>query len=236
MRAFQPGINWGTTHNPFSGGEGQAIYVSGAGVADASQIHYRNLRGISPSSQLVGGDFPALGDGPLGLDAHAAIAKGDDPLEWTLPEEYQDETFVINVRPHDNGLELPTIFGSQLVATAGGATIDGVLGTVIVISTTKLDGGGVRIAFRYIANASGNQPYAFDVRDVSTVPSIDTESVMATRGQDYAVTFNGLDDATLYTFAIVAITDDGETQLATVAVTGDNAGPEVDGELSLVPL
>lgn len=236
MRAFQPGIIWGTTHNPFDGEQGRSLYVSPAGESDGSAIDYRHLRGISPSSQLIGGAFPALGDGPLGLDAHVAIAKADDPLEWTLPVEYDDATFVINVRPHADGLELPTLFGFQVVETVAGLVIDGVLGSVIVISTTKLDGGAVRIAFRYIANAVGNQPVTFDVRDVSLVPSLSTVTVPAITSHDYAVTVTGLADATLYTLSIVAVTDGGETELATLDVTGDADGPDVSGTLTLTPI
>ncbi|MFM9964422.1 MAG: hypothetical protein ACKV2Q_24735 [Planctomycetaceae bacterium] len=234
MRAFQPGITWSTTHNPFDGEQGRALYVSPAGEADGSAIDYRHLRGISPSSQLIGGAFPAIGDGPLGLDAHIALAKADDPLEWTLPAEYEDATFVINVRPHAAGLELPTLFGFQVVETVAGLVSAGVIGTVIVISTTKLDGGGVRIAFRYFASVVGNQPESFDLRDLSE--SLATVTVPAKTTHDYTVTITGLADATLYTFAIVAITAAGETELATLDVTGDDSGPDVSGELTLTPL
>jgi len=236
MRAITPGIFWNTTHNPFDGEQGRALYVSQAGVTDGSAIPYRNLRLLSPGPASVCGEFPAIGDGPLGLDAHVALAKTDEPLEWTLPAEYADAAFAINVRPHQAGLELDTINGWQLVETVAGLAIGGVLGTVIVISTMTLDGGGGRIAFRYIASPAGNPPTAFEIRDVSTVPSLSTVTVPANTSGDYTVTITGLADETLYTFAIVAVTEDGETELATIDVTGDDAGPDVSGTLSLLPL
>lgn len=233
MRLDHDGSPWCSTHNPFDDGPGRALYVSPAGESAGSDISYRNLRLLALGPASVATDFPALGDGPLGLDAHVALAKSDDPLDWTLPEDYAAETFVINVRPHADGLELPTLCGWQLVRSDDGEAIAGVLGLVVAVTATKLDGGGVRIAFRYIANRAGHQPVTFELRDVGE--SLDTVSVSANSSHDYAVSVFGLDDASNYTFDIVAVTADGETQLAAVTVTGDDAGPDVTGTLTLTP-
>lgn len=218
---------WLTTHNPFDGEAGRALYVSPAGVTDSAEIVYRNLRMLSDGPASVCDEFPALGDGPLGLDAHVALAKGADPLTWSLPTGYLTTSFVVNVRPHESGLELDMLSGSQILQTDGGAAAAGVLGTVRVLETTKLDGGGLRVWFRYYATAEGPQPTTFEIRDDAVSPTITTVSTAATRDHDYYVELAGLSNGTSYTFAVVALVDSAETELATFTVTGDNAGPNV---------
>ncbi len=228
MRIVQPGIEWQTTYNPFDGAVGRALYVSPAGVQDASQIAYRNLRLLSPGAASVCDAFPALGDGPLGFDAHVALAKNADPLEWTLPAEYLSTTFVINVRPHQSGLELDTISGAQMVLSDAGGPGTLVFGFVEVLSTTKLDGGGLRVWFRFYTTFEGPQPTTFEIRDNAEVPTIATVSVNAVTPHNYYAELSGLEDGTPYTFAIVALVDAAETDMTTFDVTGDNDGPDVD--------
>ena len=233
MRTITPGIPWITTHNPFDGDAGEALYVSPAGVIDASQINYRNLRllPLGPASVCV--EFPAIGDGPLGLDAHVALVTSPDPLTWELPEDYLDSQFAINVRPHADGLQLDTISGWQLVSTAGGEADPVLTGTVVVHSVTKLDGGGVRVWFGYYDLVGGDfQPTSFAIRDTGDPVTIDTVSIDAASDHNYYVELSGLADATDYTFAIVGLVDDDETELTTFDVTGDDEGPDVDSELT----
>lgn len=228
MRAISSGIPWNTIYNPFNGDVGRALYVSPDGVTDPSEINYRNIRLLSLGPATVCNEFPAIGDGPLGLDAHVALAKTTDPLEWTLPAEYLDSSFVVNVRPHKAGLELDAISGSQLVQTADGQAVANVRGFVQVLQLTPLDGGSVRVWFRYYTSATGEQPTSFEIRDTADPQTITTVSVATKSDHDYEIELAGLLDATDYTFAIVALTDSAESELTTFDVTGDNAGPDID--------
>ena len=228
MRLLQSGLQFLATHNPFDGDVGRALYVSPAGVSDGSQIRYRNLRLLSVGPASVCDQFPAIGDGPLGLDAHAALAKTPAPLAWELPSEYLSAEFVVNVRPHKSGLELDSISGWRIVQTDAGDAAASVLGFVQVLQLTKLDGGGLRVWFRYYATAEGPQPDTFEIRDTADPATITTISVSAKSDQDYYVELSGLADASDYTFAIVGLVVSAETSLTTFEVTGDDAGPDLD--------
>lgn len=223
MRLDHDDSPWCSTHNPFDGAVGRALYVSAAGVTDAADIRYRNLRLLSAGPASVCDQFPALGDGPLGLDAHVALAKNSDALTWTLPAAYLTSSFVVNVRPHKSGLELDTISGWQSITTASGEDFAGVLGTALVIETTKLDGGGLRVWFRYYPTAEGQQPTTFEIQEKAVTPTIATVGVIATADHNYYVELAGLANATAYTFAIVGLVNTAAKELTTFAVTGDNA-------------
>lgn len=228
MRILQPALQFLTTHNPFDGDVGRALYVSPAGVTDASQIVYRNLRLLSVGPASVCDQFPAIGDGPLGLDAHAALAKTPAPLAWNLPSEYLSSEFAVNVRPHKSGLELDAISGGQIMQTDAGEPALNVLGFVQVLQLTKLDGGGLRVWFRFYATAEGPQPDTFEIRDTGDPETVTTVSVAAKSDHDYRVELAGLADDTDYTFAIVGLVATDETNLITFEVTGDDAGPDVN--------
>lgn len=227
MRILQPGIQWQTTYNPFHGDVGRALYVSAAGVQDSADVRYRHLRLLSPGPASVCDEFPAIGDGPLGLDAHVALVKDPDPLAWTLPSAYLSTTFVINVRPHRSGLELDTISGAQLILSDAGAASTSVLGFVQVLSTTKLDGGGLRVWFRFYTTFEGPPPTAFEIRDAAAEPTITTVRVNAATPHNYHVELAGLADGTAYTFAIIALVGEDETDMTTFEAYGDDDGPDV---------
>lgn len=228
MRCISTGIFWNTIHNPFDGDVGRALYVSPAGVTDGSAINYRNLRLLSPGPASVCDQFPAIGDGPLGLDAHVALAKTPDELTWTVPADYLTTEFAINVRPHQSGLELDAISGYQIVTTDDGEPVATLHGVLIVVSTTKLDGGGVRVWFRYLPTAADDSTTSFRVEDTADPATVDPITIGTKSDNDYQVDLVGLADQTDYTFAIIGITDAGETQLGTFDVTGDDSGPDVD--------
>ena len=228
MRCVGKEIPWITTHNPFNGGAGQALYVSPAGISDPKQINYRNSRVLPVGPASVCDEFPAIGDGPLGLDAHVALIKTPDPLTWNLPDEYADTSFALNVRPHADGLELDTISGAQIVNVADGEDVGELLGSVQVLQISKLDGGGVRMWFRYYAPPESPPPDSFEIRDTAEPATIATVSVAAQTDHNYYVELAGLADATDYAFAIVGLIGVAETSLTTFAVTGDDAGPDAD--------
>lgn len=228
MRIIGRDIPWITTHNPFDGASGAALYVSPAGVLDASQIVYRNRRCLPVGAASVCDTFPAIGDGPLGLDAHVALVKAPAPLDWTLPVEYATAEFAFNVRPHQTGLELDVLSGAHLIETDDGETVAGLHGVLIVISTTKLDGGGLRVWFRYLPNAGDDDLTTLRIEDTAEPATVDPVNTSAKSDNDYQIDLAGLDDATAYTFAIIGITDTGETTLGTFNVTGDDLGPDVD--------
>lgn len=228
MRILQSGLQVLTTYNPFDGDGGRALYVSAAGETEGSDINYRNLRLLSVGPASVCVQFPAIGDGPLGLDAHAALAKNDDPLTWELPAEYLTSEFLVNVRPHKSGLELDSITGWQIINSDAGESSTIILGLAHVIQLTKLDGGGVRVWFRFFPTAEGPQPDTFEIRDITDPSTITTVSVDPKSDHDYYVELLGLDDATDYEFAIIGLVGSDETELETFDVTGDASGPDVD--------
>lgn len=225
MRLDHDATPWCSLHNPFDGDVGSALYVSPTGITDAAQIRYRNLRLLAVGPASVCDEFPAIGDGPLGLDAHVALVKSPDSLNWAMPTEYLTTSFVVNVRPHQSGLELDGISGSQVVAAIGGEGSPAILGDAIVIQSTKLDGGGLRVWFRFVPG-DGPQPDSFRVADVEVTTTIVPATISARSDNDYTVELSGLADGTNYSLAIIGITGSDETQLTTCNVTGDDDGPD----------
>ena len=226
MRAISAGIPWTTLYNPFDGDAGRALYVSPAGVTDAREIVYRRLRLLSAGPASVCIDFPLAGDGPLGLDAHVALVKTPDPLEWTLPEEYLDESFVVNVRPHLGGLELDTISGTQLITVDAEAepvaTIDG---CGEIVQATKRDGGGVIVWAIYTPSSTGAQPVTLKLTTAEDSDLVATLDYLPP-GRDFRFELSGLVNAITYTLQLIAVDADGAgTILSTQHFTADAAGP-----------
>lgn len=232
MRIIPRNVPWITTHNPFDGNVGAAIYVSPAGVDDRHAVKYRNNRLIPHGPGVVCDTFPASGDGPLGLDAHAAIVKSPDPLTWELPDDYLTSTFWVNVRPHKEGLELELVSQPLRITTEEGEDLPLLHGAVIVLGTTKLDGGGIRVWFRYIPALSGLQPTSFRVEDTEDPTDVVPATVPANGSHDYYAAVFGLEDEADYTLRIVGLADEDETNLTTFDITGDNAGPDADVDLT----
>jgi hypothetical protein len=230
MRIIPRDVPWITTHNPFEGDAGAALYVSPAGETAARSVIYRNKRLLPIGPAVICDTFPAVGDGPLGLDAYVALVKSPDPLTWPLPDDYVSSLFVVNVRPHADGLELDDISGAMLITTDDGEAADALLGQAIVLGTTKLDGGGVRVWFRYVPAPTGLQPTDFRVEHAIEPTSVIPAMVPANGAHDYYASVFGLDDGADYVLQIVGIAadDDVATTLTTFPVTGDDEGPDAD--------
>lgn len=219
-------------NSPFSGGYGAAVYASQPNASGPELIRYRDSV-YWPRSGRVLQTSGRFGAATISRARPALqIVKAPAQPAVTLPVEYAGATAWINVRPHRDGIELPTVQGALLVTIDSDGdltpTIDG-RGTVWSIEL--LAGGGVR--FNWDWSSGLNEPDSFTVRRVSgpTSPASVSVSIEQDR-RTYSATFDELEEAE-YVFEIVAIRSGfgelllsdrtGETQLS---VTPDATGPD----------
>lgn len=231
LRLFQHHRPFVIVTSQFAGARGVGLYLSPPDAAGPDAIRYRNTR-LYQSRSCVGvyvGDYtPAKAD--LLNDATLVIVKEPaSEIAIDLPADYLVEgtTFWAQLRVHEAGLEDEALYRPRqfVVGPEGEATE--LLGTAAVIRLVKLDGGGMRMLFEYLASLSGAQPETFVIRKTSGVGTIADVSISAVAEQrDYSAEVRGLTDGAAYMFELLGVFAGDETSLITgIAFTSDAVGP-----------
>jgi len=207
---------------------GAGLYLSAAGVDDATKIRYRNGRPLAGHVLCSGVDW-----NPGSVFLHdacvAIVASPTTEITHTLPAAYHNATCWAQVRTHSNGVENETLFRPQRitldVSGDGSNTIDG---SALVTATEKRDGGGLRVRFIYFAADTGLTPATFTLSRTAgpTTPDDVTATYLAGT-LEYTIDVAGLQDAGAYTFALKASNGATEKTLETINFTADAAGPGV---------
>lgn len=224
MRCFNPRAKIVPTTSAFEGGVGAALYVGPPDVEDAGAINYSNQR------TLVGHLIP-LGDWPgdyLQHDAAVGVVKSPgESIDWTLPDAYLGTTFWVNVRPHENGLELPTLSGAQrVVADDEGVIVPAIGGTGVVVHVVQLDGGGVLVDVEWYRGETGSNPTELALESTSGPTSASVSVDYDPRQIRYALQIDGLDPDAAYEFDVIARNADASLTFGTVEITTDGTGPD----------
>lgn len=231
LRVFQHHRPFVVVTSQFAGARGVGLYLSPPDAAGPEAIRYRNTRLYQSRSCLgvyVGDYTPAKAD--LLNDATLVIVKEPaTEIDYTLPAEYLIEgtSFWSQLRVHEDGLEDEALYRPRqfVVGPEGEATA--ILGTAAVIRLVKLDGGGMRMLFEYLATLSGVQPESFVIRKTSGTGTIADVTVSAVAGQrDYSGDVLGLTGGAAYVFELLGLFDGDETSLISgIAFTADASGP-----------
>ena len=218
------------TRNKFHGDRGVGLYLGPAGDADPRHIRYRNQRIYDEESDVIYlGEYQPDADYFLN-DATLAVVKfPTDQIDFTLPEEYINTSFWVDIRTHENSLENDSLFRPQRVTVdEEGELLAVIYGTASVVRVIKLDGGGCRILFEYVASLLGVQPVEFVISKTSGVGTVANVVVAFRDGVfDYSADVIGLADGEDYEFALTAQNGDATDLLISgIAFTSDAAGPE----------
>jgi hypothetical protein len=216
-RIFQRGINHILAERPFQGGPGARLYVA---AGEPTDIIYRPARAFDPKR------LPLL---PV-LTRDLAVAtclEPDTELSYVLPPELIGVPISCQVRTFADDYENDTIYRPRTVSSDDdGEDNTAILGTAVVVSVTKLDGGGMRLQFTYTVSRNGRMPDYFSVVKASgpgTVPITQVDYF----DRDYSVDVSGLVDAEDYTFDLIGHSGAVDTTLiAAIAFTADTMGPD----------
>lgn len=227
-------------NSPFAGGFGAAVYASEPNMAGPESIRYRQPVYWPKRGRVVQtrGHFGAATI-PRARPA-LQIVKAPTQPEVTLPDEYLGATAWLIVRPHRDGIELPTLQGAvQVTIDDDGELEQTIDGSGTLWAVELLAGGGVR--FKWDWSAGINEPEEFVVACISgpTSPADVTVSLGVDR-RSYAAKFEGLQESA-YVFTITALRSGfaskaisdrtGETEFT---VTPDATGPDAVTILSVV--
>lgn len=220
------------SHAPFSG-SGASLYL---GVGSADAISYRNLR-----AWPVGGTFTAGAGSKIGgtnTQKTARVASVSSPtttITYAIPSTYWGQTVYLQVRTFASDCENETILNPQAVTLDGsGNSVNAILGTALLLAQTKLDGGQVRLRFRYVPAVSGIQPTQFRAHRTAG-PTSPADATVSYSGyqQIYEIDTPALSDASPYTYTISAENGATTSNLLTgISVQADATGPTAPTLLS----
>ncbi len=218
------------THNPFAGAQGACFYVGPAGVDDSTAIAFRRLRmGHGGRVCDASGYFSQEN---IGLTSHvAAVKTPTNEISYTLPAGYTDATFWVQVRPHDRGLELPTLFRPRRIVTdADGGEIAELTGLGTVYQVQKLVSGGVRVKWGWLSVPLSLEPDSFVLSVVGgpTAPS-NVSTPFVAGGTQFSIDLLGLQHAGNYVLALSAARDGSPDFVidGSIAFVPDGDGPDV---------
>lgn len=232
-RVFQHHRPFVVVSSRFAGDRGVGLYLSPPDAAGSELIRFRNTR-LYPSRDCLGvyvGEYQPGGEDLLNDATLAVVKEPATELEYTLPAEYLVEgtTFWAQLRVHEDGLEDDTLYRPRQFVVGPAGEAETILGTAAVIRKVKLDGGGLRLVFEYVASLSGPQPESFLIRKISGTGTIADVEVSAVLGQrDYSADVAGLTGGAAYVFELLGVFDGEETSLISgITFTADAAGPTV---------
>ena len=165
-------------------------------------------------------------------DASVAVVKSPTTdIAWTLPAEYLGATFWVQVRPHEGGLELDTIYRPRQVrANADGDLIEIVGGTAVITRVEQLDGGGARLWWDWYPAIGASQPAEFvwsGFAAGATTPA-PVITPLEFGGVRYVADVLGMDDGATYTLTLVGRAGVIELTLGTLSFVPDATGPAGD--------
>lgn len=208
--------------SPLDGDYGLAVYLGPPGVDDADCIRFRRM------VCFAGGQFPLdvsgewnAGGELLGASIAGLVKAPADTIVINLPAGYLSTVFWAQVRPHDHGLELDTLFQPQRVVSSSGTGVPQIDGQGTITLLRPLDNGGVEVRFDWFPAVTGIPPVEFVVRRISG-PSSPADVVVPAAARVAVV--SGLTDG-VYAFALLARNGASVITLATATVTADTAGP-----------
>lgn len=222
----------------FEGAAGAALYLSPPGAESAEGIVFDRFRPLGDRWLVVDPDY--LPGEYLLSDASVALVKGDTEIEYSLPDEYLDSSFFCQVRPHENGLELDTIYRPRrMTVDEDGEPVGTIEGRAVITAIEQLAGGGIRVRFEYYPGRDGVQPteFALVCTDGPTTPDeatverspADVAEILPTR---YSLEVAELEDGEEYEFELRGRAEGVETVLGTVEFVPDASGPTLSISIS----
>jgi hypothetical protein len=210
----------------------------GAGVslyAGVGAIRYRN-------PAVIGAAVLPSGSGKLGknpiprTERLAFVADPDTELRYTLPAEWLGQTVLLNLRPFADGIENDGGAAQQITLDGAGELVSEIRGTAILIGDPlPLDGGGVRIRFRFFPSIEGIPPEEFHAIKTAGSGTVEDGTVAYARNQKiYEIDTPALTDGGSYTFKIQAVAGTTVADLITgIAIVADAAGPPAASGLTI---
>lgn len=219
----------------FDGELGAALYVSppGGGIND---IVFDRMRCLGDCWLVIDPAFDP--EVYILSDAGVVIVKSPDTeIEWELPAEYLGTTFAAQVRPHEGGLELDTIYGArQITVDDEGDVLTQLSGAAVITRVALLDSGGVRVEWDWYPSVASVGPTEFVLvfdSNSGTIP--ENASVPIEAGVTrYAAEVVGFDDAAAYGVSLLGRATGAEDQEYDSAnFTADSSGPSVSMVLEI---
>lgn len=220
-------------HRPYQGALGAALYVAAVDpLTDPgpTSIEFRRNRTLDGTDGLIAGIDGVFALGAASVPKSPAVAFVDSPtaeIRYAIPVAWHGKTIWAQVRTHANDRENETLYRPvRLTLDSGGDDDTPVYGTATIIAAEKRDAGGLLVRFAYNASRLGATPTEFTMTKATGTGTITPGSVdYVTDQRIYEIEVSGLTNAVAYTFTLAATHAGGSTDLATVAFTGDAAGP-----------
>lgn len=227
MRITARGVGVVLTARPYQGSTiGASLYV---GTPTEADIVYRRNKVVSPGVPFRTVGIVTIAPGAAGsIPKSRRVAFVTDPTQtitYSLPAALQGVPVAFQIRTFRDDLENETIYRPVVTGTDGsGDQSDTILGTATVLDPIKLDGGGMRLKFVYIASAWGLQPTQFALVQTSGPGSL-ADVVVSAAGSVNSIDITGLTDATAYGWNLEARNGAVSVVLGAVTFTADSAGP-----------
>lgn len=218
---------------PYAGSLGAALYVAVVDPdadADPSVIEYRRCRTFDGADGFISGVDGMFDLGASSVPKSPAVAFLDSPdgeFRYSIPVAWHEKTVWAQVRTHAANYENETLYRPRKITLdAGGDDDTPVYGTATIIAIEKRDSGGLRVRFSFAGSRAGATPTGFVLTKATGTGTITPGTAdYVADGRVYEIDVTGLTNAVAYTFTLSATHANGSTDLATIAFTGDSAGP-----------